>query len=110
LKHVQSSLITLNFNRPTGRYTLAIHNKCYEQTMCEFLLTISFLNGKKIEEHLLNTDKAFDTIRIPLTGRGAVLTLDLADFVRLREIYFHEMFLLRLDDMLILRGICSITV
>jgi hypothetical protein len=97
--------IALSFDRKKGRFLLCVDGQSIEQNVCEFLTTISFLVGKDVEEHLLNTDSSYDTVRIPLTGCGKVLTLDLSDFIRLREAYGNQMFLFKLEDLLLRKGV-----
>jgi hypothetical protein len=102
-----STTFTLSFNRSRGRYSLFFNGTEYEQTVCEFLQTISYLVGKDVEEYLLNVDAQFDTVRIPLTGSGKIIILDLVDFISFREVYAQEMFLLKLEDLLMRQGIQS---
>jgi hypothetical protein len=97
--------ISLSFNRKSGQFTLMWGSESIAQNVCEFLHTTSFLVGKDIEEYLLNTDTHYDTIRIPLTLSGKVITLELVEFVRFREIYGRQMFLLKLEDLLLRKGI-----
>jgi hypothetical protein len=107
LKQLTASKFRLTFNRTKGKYCFAYNDQQYEQSVCEFLQTISYLVGKDVEEHLLNTDSRFDTVRIPLTGCGKKITLDLADFIAFREVYAQEMFLLKLEDLLLRQGVQS---
>jgi hypothetical protein len=100
LEKLTATQFSLIFDRKRGRYTLYCNDQKLEQNVCEFLLTISYLAGKNIEEHLLNTDNHYDTVRIPMTSSGKTLTLNLADYLALRNVYSQEMFLLRLDDIL----------
>ena len=58
-----------------------------------------------MEEYLLSTDSNFDTVKIPLTTTGKVITVELTDFIRLREIYGAQMYQLKLEDLLLHRGI-----
>ena len=76
-----------------------------EQTVCEFLLTASFLVAQDVEEFLLNTDSRYDSVKVPMTSAGKTLTLDLADFISLREIYCRQLYALKLEDILLHRGI-----
>jgi hypothetical protein len=96
---------SLSFNRQKGRFILVCGDNSVDQNVCEFLSTMSFLVGKNIEEYLLSTDSQYDTIRIPLTGSGKVIILELKEFIRFREIYGHQMFLLKLEDLLMRKGI-----
>lgn len=80
-------------------------NQEFEQNICDFLLTFGFLQGKDVEEYLLNTANEFDQVSIPLSGRGCSITLSLADFIHLRAAYAREMFELKLEDMLLRQGV-----
>ena len=97
--------IGLSFNRKKGRFLLSVAGQQFEQNVCEFLQTVSFLVGKDVEEHLLNLDNQYDNVRIPLTGCGKTVTLSLADFISFREAYSRQMFLLKLEDLLMRKGI-----
>jgi len=97
--------IELNYSRKKGRFLLIYRDELIEQNVCEFLLTISFLVGQDIEQHLLNTDSSYDQVRIPLTGKGKTITLDLTSFIHFREVYAQQMFSLKLEDMLMRKGI-----
>jgi hypothetical protein len=97
--------ISLVFNRKKGKFSLSVQGKSIDQNVCEFLQTVSFLVGKNIEEYLLNTDSQYDNVRIPLTGCGKVITLPLTDFISFREAYGRQMYMLKLEDMLMHRGI-----
>jgi hypothetical protein len=98
--------IELSLVRSRGRFLLQLSNGYHiEQTVCEFLLTFSFLTQHNIEDCLLNTADEFDTVTVPLTGRGQKLDLSLVDFAALREVYFHRMFELKLEDMLHRQGV-----
>lgn len=99
--------IGLTFNRPKGRFIVTIDGTETQQNVCEFLHTMSFLVGKDIEVHLMNTDNQFDTVRVPLTNAGKTVTLGLTDFIQLREAYSRQMFLLKLEDLLLRKGIRS---
>jgi hypothetical protein len=97
--------IGLSFNRKKSRFILDCGEDHIEQNVCEFLHTMSFLVGKDIEEYLLSTDSQYDTVRVPLTNSGKTITLDLKEFVSLREAYGRQMFLLKLEDLLMRKGI-----
>jgi hypothetical protein len=97
--------VNLSLNRKAGKFTLCIENQKVDQNVCEFLLTVSFLAEKNIEEYLLNTDSSYDSVKVPLTGCGKSLILSLPEFIKLREAYSRQMFLLKLEDMLAHRGI-----
>jgi hypothetical protein len=97
--------IALNFDRKSGKFKLCIQEEHIDQNVCEFLLTISYLVGKDVEEHLMNPSSEFDQVRIPVTRTGKVLTLALRDFIQFRELYSQQMFLLKLEDLLHRKGI-----
>lgn len=98
--------IALKYDRKKGRFSLSINELQVNQNVCEFLLTIGFLIGKDVEALLMSTDSANDSVRIPLTGAGKTVTLDLPQFIRFREAYSRQLFLLRLEDMLLHKGVC----
>jgi hypothetical protein len=97
--------IGLSFNRQHGKFMLTIDERQIQQNVCEFLQTISFLVGKDVEEHILNPDSAFDHVRLPVTAAGLVLTLELKQFIAVREAYRHQLFLLKLEDLLMRKGV-----
>lgn len=97
--------VALSLDKRHGKFLLRSGEKVIEQTVCEFLHTTSFLVGTDIEAHLLNTDSTFDTVRIPLTSCGETIILDLHQFIRFRRAYGHQMYLLKLEDLLIRKGI-----
>jgi hypothetical protein len=97
--------ISLSFTRQKGRFILQYGDESIEQNVCEFLHTMSFLVGKNIEEYLMSTDSQYDTVRVPFTGSGKIKTLELSEFIRLREAYGRQMFLLKLEDLLMRKGI-----
>lgn len=97
----------ISFNRKKGKFFLSFGNIQVEQNVCEFLQTMSFLVGKDIEEYLMNTDSQYDTVRVPLTNTGKNITLELREFIALREAYSRQMFLLKLEDLLLRKGIQS---
>lgn len=105
MENLVAYAVELSLNRRRGRYTLAVDGEVFEQNVCEFLLTFSFLNGKNVEELLLSTDSCYDSVRVPLSGCGRCVTLELGRFIALREVYAQEMFRLKLEDMLLRRGI-----
>ncbi|RAV98954.1 hypothetical protein [Pseudochryseolinea flava] len=105
MEQVLQQSISLNFRRKSGKFELLVRGERIEQNVCEFLQTISYLVGKDVEEHLLNPSDEFDQVRIPLTCKGKVVTLDLADFIHFRELYSRQMFLLKLEDLLNRKGI-----
>jgi hypothetical protein len=97
--------IALSFNRKRGKFMLTVQDQSIDQNVCEFLQTVSFLVGKDIEEYLMSTDSQYDYVRIPLTGCGKTVTLNLADFIQFREAYSRQMYLLKLEDLLMRKGI-----
>lgn len=97
--------ISIAFNRQKGRFLLSMGDLSVQQNVCEFLHTASFLVGKNLEEYLLSTDNQYDTVRIPLTGSGKTVTLALGDFIRFREAYSQQLFVLKLEDMLMRKGV-----
>ena len=101
--------ISLAYSRKNGKFQLSVHGERVDQNVCEFLQTMSYLVGKDVEEHLMNPSDEFDHIRIPLTCTGKVVTLDLTDFIRFRELYSRQMFLLKLEDFLNRKGIAAST-
>lgn len=100
-----SKTITLEFDRKSGRFVLDLDGELVRQNVCEFLHTLSFMVGHDIEHSLLSTDSRYDVVRVPLTTAGTTATLPLHDFVALREAYGNQMFLLKLEDLLLRKGI-----
>lgn len=96
---------SLFFDKKSSKFTLTVQEQRVQQNVCEFLLTSSFLVGQDVEEYLLNTDSRYDTVKIPLTMAGKSVTVGLADFISLKEAYQHQMYLLKLEDLLLHRGI-----
>jgi hypothetical protein len=105
LEQVLKQHIALEFDKKKSKFTLSLGGQLIQQNVCEFLLTSSFLVGQDVESFLLDNDSRFDTIRIPFSTTGKNLTVDLTDFIRLREIYGAQMYLLKLEDLLLHRGI-----
>lgn len=97
--------IKLRLERQKGRFTLSIGSKSYQQNVCEFILTISFLTQHNTEAYLLDPSSSFDFVRVPLKGNGLALNLTLTDFARLRTLYHEQMYLLKLEDMLLRQGV-----
>lgn len=108
LKAQLSDIITLTLNRTAGRFRLVVGDQVFEQTTCEFLLTFAFMQGKNMEEYLMNPASEYDSLRVPLSGCGSNITLELSDFIRLRTLYSQKMFELKLEDMLIRQGVGSL--
>jgi hypothetical protein len=105
LEQLVSLKISLNFQKTKGKFTLCVGDQTYQQNVCEFLVTNSFLVGKDVEQYLFNTDSTYDTVKIPLTSTGKCVTLNLVEFIRFKEMYHQQMYLLKLEDMLTHRGV-----
>lgn len=105
MEAVASKAIKLNYDRKIGRFVLDIDGSPVRQNVCEFLHTLSFLVVQDIEQYILSTDSCYDNVRVPLTSTGVTATLSLQEFAALREAYGHQMFLLKLEDLLLRRGI-----
>jgi hypothetical protein len=105
LEQVLKQHISLEFDKKKSKFTLSLGGQLIHQNVCEFLLTSSFLVGQDVEAFLLDVDSRFDTVRIPFTTAGKNITVDLTDFIRLREMYGAQMYLLKLEDLLLHRGI-----
>ncbi|MBT1701690.1 hypothetical protein [Chryseosolibacter indicus] len=97
--------LSISLNRKKGKFQLQVESQLIEQNVCEFLQTFSFLVGKNVEEYLLNTDSCYDFVRIPLTGCGKTVTLNLQEFIRFRSLFEKQMFQLKLEDLLFRKGI-----
>lgn len=102
---VVSKPIELKFDRKAGRFVLDIAGKPVLQNVCEFLHTLSFLVVQDVEQYLMSTDSRYDWVRIPLTTTGTTVTLSLQEFLALREAYGNQMYLLKLEDLLLRKGI-----
>src|SRR5690349_11941894 len=105
MEAVISKPIILDYDRRSGRFVLEVNGEPVRQNVCEFLHTMSFLVGQDIEHFLLSTDSRYDVVRVPLTSTGITATLTLREFSALREAYGHQMFLLKLEDLLLRKGI-----
>lgn len=105
MENLLANDISLTLDRGKGKFRLNLNGEVIEQNVCEFLHTISFLVGKDIEVYLMNADSFYDSVRIPLTGTGKTVTLPLERFISIREAYRHQLFLLKLEDLLMRRGI-----
>jgi hypothetical protein len=105
MNQLLTTQIGLSFDRQRGKFILTINEKQIQQNVCEFLQTISFLVGKDVEEHIMNPDSTYDHVRLPVTAAGMVLTLELKQFINVREVYRHQLFLLKLEDMLMRKGV-----
>jgi hypothetical protein len=99
--------LTLALSRSGGRFELCIGDQLFKQTTCEFMLTFSSMQGKDMEEYMSNLTNDYDQIRVPLSGCGKSITLLLSDFVKLRTLYGQQMFDLKLEDLLMRRGITT---
>lgn len=93
--------------RSAGRFELMVGDERFKQNTCEFLLTFASLQGKDMNEYMSNLDSEYDTVRVPLSGCGLSIILNLADFARLRTLYEQRMFELKLEDLLVRQGIVS---
>lgn len=100
-----SKAISLNYDRKAGRFVLELDGTPVRQNVCEFLHTLSFLVGQDVEQYLLSTDDQYDMVRVPLTSAGTTATLSLHEFISLREAYGNQMFLLKLEDLLLRKGV-----
>lgn len=105
MEAVVSKSVTLNYDRKSGRFVLILDGEPVRQNVCEFLHTLSFLVVQDIEHFLMSTDSRYDVVRVPLTSTGVTVSLTLREFSALREAYGHQMFLLRLEDLLLRKGI-----
>jgi hypothetical protein len=99
--------LTLTLSRSGGRFELAVGGQVFKQTTCEFMLTFSSMQGKDMEEYMSNLTNDYDQIRVPLSGCGKSITLLLSDFAKLRTLYGQQMFDLKLEDLLMRRGITT---
>jgi hypothetical protein len=99
--------LTLTLSRSGGRFELSVGGQIFRQTTCEFMLTFGSMQGKDMEEYMLNLANEYDQVRVPLSGSGKSITLSLSDFVRLRALYGQQMFDLKLEDLLMRRGIAT---
>jgi hypothetical protein len=105
LDQLLHSKIALNFDKKISKFNVVIDGQNIQQNVCEFLLTSSFLIGQDPEKYLLSTDTQYDTVTIPMTMAGKIVTVDLSDFIYLREAYSRQHYLLKLEDILLYRGI-----
>lgn len=105
MKQAVVSQFALSFEKKKGKFTLSTGENTYQQNVCEFLLTNSYLAGKDVEEYLFSIESEFDNVRIPLTSTGKSITLSLVEFIRLKELYHQQMYMLKLEDVLAHRGI-----
>jgi len=100
-----TDILTLALSRRGGRFELVVGEEVFKQNTCEFMLTFSSVQGKDMEEYMTNLTSEYDRVRVPLSGCGKSITLSLADFARLRSLYGQRMFDLKLEDLLMRRGI-----
>lgn len=96
---------SISFNPAAGRYTVVFAGNRFEQRVCEFLYTFSFVAHQNPEEYLLNLDDQYDFLNVPLNSTGDVLRVNSVDFFILRELYQEEMFRLKMEDLLMRSGI-----
>jgi hypothetical protein len=99
--------LNLTLSRSGGRFELIVGEQVFRQTTCEFMLTFSSMQGRNMEEYMSNLANEFDEVRVPLSGCGQSITLSLSDFVKLRTLYGQQMFDLKLEDLLIRKGIAT---
>jgi hypothetical protein len=97
--------ITLTLARSGSRFELIVGDQMVSQTMCEFMLTFSSMQGKNMDEYMGNLDNQYDQVRVPLSGSGKSVILPLEDFARLRSLYMQRMFEIKLEDLLMRNGI-----
>ena len=107
LEQLTTDTLLLNLSRTGGKFEVVVGESVCQQNICEFMLTFSFMQGKDMEEYMSNLADAYDQVRVPLSGCGRSVTLDLSDFARLRSLYSQRMFDLKLEDMLMRHGICT---
>lgn len=99
--------LLLTLSRSGGRFELVVGEKAFRQTICEFMLTFAFMQGKDMDEYMNNLTSEYDRVRVPLSGCGKSVTLGLSDFARLRSEYGQRMFDLKLEDLLMRQGIST---
>jgi hypothetical protein len=99
--------LILELSRSGGRFELVVGEQKFKQTTCEFMLTFSSMQGKNMEEYMVNLANEFDQVRVPISGCGRSVTLLLSDFARLRSLYGQRMFELKLEDLLMRQGIAT---
>lgn len=99
--------IPLTLSHTGNSFLLTVGGQAVKQTTCEFLLTFSSMVATDIEAYLSNLSSACDEVRLPLSSRGDIIILSLADFARLRSLYGQMMYELKLQDLLLRSAICS---
>jgi len=99
--------ISLSLRLQNGRFHLTVGEEMFSQTMCEFMLTFSSMQGKDMTEYMSNLDSTYDYVSVPLTGYGKSVKLALGDFARLRSLYIQQMFEIKLEDLLVRQGIAA---
>jgi len=97
--------VAITFDRKKGKFSLVYGENRVDQNVCEFLHTFSVMIGTDVEKCLMNTAAEYDVIRVPLTCSGKTITVGIAEFVKLRELYEYQLFLLKLEDVLLRRKI-----
>jgi hypothetical protein len=107
LKSQITETLTLELTRSGGRFELAVGEQKFKQTTCEFMLTFSSMQGKNMDEYMINLTNEYDRVRVPISGCGKSVTLLLSDFARLRSLYGQRMFELKLEDLLMRQGITT---
>lgn len=98
--------IPMSLTHTGNSFLLAVGNDSIKQTTCEFLLTFSSMVATDIETYLSDLSNDCDEVRLPLSSRGDVIVLSLADFARLRNLYGQMMYELKLQDLLLRNSIC----
>jgi hypothetical protein len=99
--------LVLELSRSGGQFELVVGERKFRQTTCEFMLTFSSMQGKDMDEYMINLANEYDQVRVPISGCGRSVTLMLSDFARLRSLYGQHMFELKLEDMLMRQGIAT---
>jgi hypothetical protein len=107
LENLVTQTIPLSLTHTGNSFMLAVGERMVKQSTCEFLLTFSSMVATDIEAYLSNLSNAYDDVCVPLSSRGDTVTLSLADFARLRNLYGQMMFELKLQDLLVRNSICS---
>jgi hypothetical protein len=97
----------LELSRSGGWFELVVGEQKFKQNTCEFMLTFSSMQGKNMEEYMSNLANECDQVRVPISGCGKSVTLQLSEFARLRSLYGQRMFELKLEDLLMRQGITT---
>lgn len=97
--------IPFSLTHTGNSFMLLVGERTIKQSTCEFLLTFSSMVATDIEAYLSDVSNACDEVRVPLSSRGDVIILPLADFARLRTLYGQMMYELKLQDLLLRNSI-----